>query len=146
MSRKSHSRKYFESPVESTTSSDFSDDRDFNKTTAAQVNHKINQYLCLVPVFGVIPSVLALISDRSDRKLKDVSKVAIVMALAWLISSGASGSGDSATTQASLEILKGTISSTYFAASIWLMFRLYKDKAIALPGLKYLIKSKRRSD
>ncbi|MEE3715989.1 hypothetical protein V2H45_04420 [Tumidithrix elongata RA019] len=140
--RQSHSR----SPYVDSTATKFPEERDSNKTTAAQINNKINQYLCLVPVFGVIPSVLALISDRSDRKLKDVSKVAIVMALAWLISSGASGSGDSTATQASLEILKGTISSTYFAASIWLMFRLYKDKAIALPGLKYLMKSKRKSD
>jgi hypothetical protein len=141
MSRKSRSRPYVDSTFDSEASSEFLEDLDEKKSEGS----KINRYFCLVPVFGLIPSVVALVSRRSDRQLKDVSKVAIVMALAWLISTGAS-SADSASTQASLEIFKGTVSSSYFAACIWLMFRLYKDRSIALPWSDRLSKSKRRSD
>jgi hypothetical protein len=144
MSRKPRPRSYVEPTKSSEFSSEFSEPQNADKS-GLQIDSKINQYLCLVPVFGLVPSVLALVSRRSDRKLKDVSKVAVFMAIAWLVSTGA-GSADGASSQASLEILKGTISSTYFAACIWLMFRIYKDKTIALPLLDLLSKSKRRVD
>jgi hypothetical protein len=143
MSRKTRSRPDVDSRFDSKTSPEFLEDDDLDEQKSE--GSKINRYLCLVPVFGLIPSVMALVSRRSDRPLKDVSKVAIVMVVAWLISTSA-GAADSSSTQASLEILKGTISSSYFAACIWLMFRLYKDKAIALPWSDRPAKSKRRSD
>lgn len=98
------------------------------------VTKKVHMYLCLIPVFGVVPAVLALVRDRSGHDLKQTSKLAIVLFLTWAISYSALGGGqDAESMQVSLEILKGTLSSGYFATSIWLMWQLYKGNKIKLP-------------
>lgn len=96
---------------------------------------KSHMYLCLVPVFGIIPAILNLRSDRASKELKDTSQVAVLMFITWLISYAAFGSTTQSSegVQVSLELLKVTLSSTYFVAAIWLMYRLYKGKPLSLP-------------
>ncbi len=99
---------------------------------------KSRMYLCLLPVFGIIPSLLNLRNDRTSKELKDTSQVAVLLFLTWLISyatlgsTGQSGEG----IQVSLELFKVTLSSTYFVTTIYLMYRLYKGKPLSLPWQK----------
>ena len=46
---------------------------------------RIEMFFCLMPVFGLIPSAIALVRQRSSRKVRDVSQVAISLMLTWAI-------------------------------------------------------------
>jgi hypothetical protein len=101
---------------------------------------RIEMFFCLMPVFGLIPSVIALVRQRSSRKVRDVSQVAIALVLTWAIASGAMGGlpAEGETIQVATELMKATISSGYFALCMYLMYRLYRHQEIALPSLKIL--------
>jgi hypothetical protein len=96
--------------------------------------NKVWMYASLVPVFGVVPSLIVLRRDRSSQEARNVSKVSILLALIWLSTYtmlGGNHSGESF--HVSVELLKGTFTSGYFIACIWLMFKLYKGQNINLP-------------
>lgn len=101
---------------------------------------RIEMFFCLMPVFGLIPSALALVRQRSSRKVRDVSQVAIALMLTWAIAYGAMGGvpTEGETLQVATELMKATISSGYFALCMYLMYRLYRHQAISLPSLKIL--------
>jgi hypothetical protein len=108
-------------------------------------NHKAWMYACLVPVFGVVPALMVLSRDRSSQEARNVSKVAILLTLAWISVYALLGndvqSGESI--QVTTELIKGTFTSGYFIACIWLMFKLYKGKAIGLPLLERSTKKRK---
>jgi hypothetical protein len=58
--------------------------------------------------------------------------------LTWAIAYGAMGGvpAEGETLQVTAELMKATISSGYFALCMYLMYRLYRHQAIALPSLK----------
>jgi len=97
---------------------------------AISTPQKAFMYSCLIPVFGLIPSVMALISDRGSQQLKNTAQVAVVMVVGWLIISAALGQDQS---QVTTSLLQGTFTSAYFVASIYLMRRLSKGKQVSLP-------------
>jgi hypothetical protein len=78
---------------------------------------------------------MVLIGDRSSQEVRDTSKVAIMLALAWLALAAMLGSPDRSgeTLQITAELIKGTFTSAYFVTCIYLMFRLYRGKNIRLP-------------
>jgi bacteriorhodopsin len=98
---------------------------------------RIEMFFCLVPVFGLIPAVIALVRQRSSRKVRDVSQVAIAMMLIWAIAYGAMGGVpvEGAALQTTAELIKASFSSGYFAFCMYLMYRLYRHQEIALPRL-----------
>ncbi|ELS31528.1 MULTISPECIES: hypothetical protein [Pseudanabaena] len=99
---------------------------------------RIEMFLCLMPVFGLIPATIALIKQRSSRKVRDVSQVAIAMMLTWAIAYGAMGGipTEGESVQVTTELIKATISSGYFLFCMYLMYRLYRHQPISLPSLK----------
>jgi len=99
---------------------------------------RIEMFFCLMPIFGLIPSAIALVRQRSSRKVRDVSQVAIALMLTWAIAYGAMGGvpTEGATLQVTSELIKATLSSGYFALCMYLMYRLYRHQAIALPWLR----------
>lgn len=105
---------------------------------------RIEMFFCLIPVFGLIPATIALVRQRSSRKLRDVSQVAIALMLTWAIAYGALGGvpAEGETLQVTAELIKASFSSGYFAICMYLMYRLYRHQAIALPLLKEVFESK----
>jgi len=105
---------------------------------------RIEMFFCLMPVFGLIPSAIALVRQRSSRKVRDVSQVAIAMMITWAIAYGAMGGvpTEGETLQVTSELIKATLSSGYFALCLYLMYRLYRHQTIALPWLKDISVSK----
>ncbi|MBD2175532.1 hypothetical protein H6F42_01200 [Pseudanabaena sp. FACHB-1998] len=99
---------------------------------------RIEMFFCLMPVFGLIPSAIALVRQRSSRKVRDVSQVAIALMVTWAIVYSAMGGVpiEGQSIQVTTELFKATVSSGYFAACMYLMYRLYRHQAIALPWLK----------
>ena len=101
---------------------------------------RIEMFFCLMPIFGLIPSAIALVRQRSSRKVRDVSQVAIALMLTWAIAYGAMGGvpTEGATLQVTSELIKATLSSGYFALCMYLMYRLYRHQAISLPWLRVM--------
>ena len=101
---------------------------------------RIEMFFCLMPIFGLIPSAIALVRQRSSRKVRDVSQVAIALMLTWAIAYGAMGGvpTEGATLQVTSELIKATLSSGYFALCMYLMYRLYRHQAIALTWLRVM--------
>jgi len=95
-------------------------------------------FFCLMPVFGMIPSAITLVRQRSSRKLRNVSQVAIALMVTWAIAYGAMGGipKDGQSIQVTTELIKATLSSGYFVACMYLMYRLYRHQVIALPLTK----------
>jgi hypothetical protein len=60
--------------------------------------------------------------------------------LTWAIAYGAMGGipTEGATLQVTSELIKATLSSGYFALCMYLMYRLYRHQAIALPWLRVI--------
>ena len=104
---------------------------------------RIEMFFCLMPVFGLIPSVIALVRQRSSRQVRDVSQVAIALMLTWAIAYGAMGGvpTDGETVQITAELIKATLSSGYFGICVYLMYRVYRHQAIALPWIKDILES-----
>ncbi|MFN6068205.1 MAG: hypothetical protein ACK45T_13735, partial [Pseudanabaena sp.] len=99
---------------------------------------RITMFFCLMPVFGMIPSAITLVRQRSSRKLRNVSQVAIALMVTWAIAYGAMGGipKDGQSIQVTTELIKATLSSGYFVACMYLMYRLYRHQVIALPLTK----------
>ena len=109
-------------------------------TTPEQISRdspqdRIEMFFCLIPIFGLIPSAIALVRQRSSRKVRDVSQVAIALMLTWAIAYGAMGGvpTEGETVQVTAELVKATFSSGYFAFCTYLMYRLHKHQKIAFP-------------
>ncbi|MFZ4557776.1 MAG: hypothetical protein ACOYN8_15545 [Pseudanabaena sp.] len=104
---------------------------------------RIEMFFCLMPVFGLIPSAIALVRQRSSRKVRDVSQVAIALMLTWAIAYGVMGGvpTEGETLQITAELIKATLSSGYFGICIYLMYRLYRHQAIALPWINNILET-----
>jgi hypothetical protein len=104
---------------------------------------RIEMFFCLMPVFGLIPSASALVRQRSSRQVRDVSQVAICLMLTWAIAYGAMGGvpTEGETVQITAELIKATLSSGYFGICVYLMYRLYRHQAIALPWIKDILEN-----
>ncbi len=94
-------------------------------------------FFCLIPVFGLLPSAIALVRQRTSCKVRDVSQVAIALVVIWAIGYGSMGGvpNDVQTLQVTHELLKASLSSGYFGFCLYLMYRLYRHQSIALPRL-----------
>ena len=126
--------RYFKRDRQMGTPEQISRDSTYRDLTKEQ----IEMFFCLMPVFGLIPSAIALVRQRTSRKVRDVSQVAIAMMLTWAIAYGSMGgvSMEGETVQVTSELIKASFSSGYFAFCIYLMYRLYRHQAIALPWAK----------
>ena len=105
---------------------------------------RVEMFFCLIPVFGLIPSAIALVRQRSSRKVREVSQVAIALMLTWAIAYGAMGGvpTEGETLQVTSELFKASLSSGYFAICMYLMYRLYRHQTIALPWGKANLEQK----
>ncbi len=93
------------------------------------ITQKAFIYSCLIPVFGAIPALMALLSDRGSKQLKDVAQISLITVLVWL--SGYAVLGDS--NQISQELLKATLTSGYFVLNVYLISRLAQGKKVSFP-------------
>lgn len=105
---------------------------------------RLRLYLNLVPVFGVPISLWTLYgtSKRLQPQLKQVSRLAVVLGMSWLLatvllSAGAHSEFSQAATLR-FWLANGFVGTGYFVTNLWLMLRLSRGKTIKLPGLTQL--------
>lgn len=104
-------------------------------------------FIYLIPVFGVVPALWTLSRRDSDRKQREVSRVATLIGLAWLIgtlcltSGVAITSGENAQSMGISQLLFNSLfTSSYFLSNLWLMVRVWRRQSLDIPGLKRITK------
>ncbi len=101
---------------------------------------RLRLFLYLVPVVGFFPALLTLYRKVDDRREQRVSRLAVILSLAWVMGvtlTGASGQL-SETTPLVAMLVSSMLTSGYFLANFWLMVQLWRRKRLWLPGVSDL--------
>ena len=103
---------------------------------------KLETFLYLTPVIGLLPSMWAIYRRQKDKRQLAVCRLSIFLAFTWLttyltLNVGADLSGAS-TVGFRLLFLNSLATSGYFIASVWLMMLLWQKKSLRLPGFSAL--------
>ncbi|MCM1982793.1 hypothetical protein [Lyngbya confervoides] len=103
---------------------------------------RLQLFLSLIPVFGLIPALWSLSRRDSPRQVRQVSRLAVTLGLLWGLGvlMLQAGVGDPAMGLASsvgmvLQVGNTLWSSGYFVMLLWLMTRVWQRKAVQVPGL-----------
>jgi hypothetical protein len=94
--------------------------------------------ICLIPVLGFFPSLWLLYRQEGGRAQRNASRLAVTLAMGWVLGYGLLGTGAEITGGVPLLILSSLLTSGYFLANIWLMVRLWQGQSIRLPGISSL--------
>jgi hypothetical protein len=105
---------------------------------------RLETFLYLTPVIGLLPSIWAIYRRQGDKRQLAACRLSVFLALAWLsiylsLNVGADLSGAS-TIGFRLLFLNSLATSGYFMASLWLMMLLWQKKSLKLPGFSALAK------
>ncbi len=104
---------------------------------------RLETFLYLTPVIGLVPSIWALYRRQRDRRQLAACRLSILLALMWLsaylsLDVGTDLAGASTALALRLLFLNGLATSSYFIASVWLMVLLWQKKSVRLPGFSAL--------
>lgn len=98
---------------------------------------RLQMFFYLVPVLGFFPALWTLYRQSGSREQRQVSQLAVKLALGWLLGAvllqGGIQFADSLTLP--LLIMSSLLTSGYFLVNIWLMARLWQRKSLYVPGL-----------
>ena len=85
-------------------------------------------FLYLIPVFGFFPALWTLYCRQGSREQQKLSRLAITLALSWLVSYVLLGTGAQTAEGLALPLLltSSVLTSSYFLVNIWLMVRLWQ--------------------
>jgi len=95
----------------------------------------------LIPVFGFFPALWTLYRKSGTRQQRNLSRLAVTLALGWLAGYFLLGLGAETSTSMKVPFLitNTMLSSGYFLTNLWLMTRLYQKRSRRLamePRLK----------
>ncbi len=102
-------------------------------------------FIYLLPIFGLIPALWQLSQRRGDRHARQVSRLAVLIALVWLLGYGLLNGSAAAMESQSLShglvlLLNSLWGSGYFLLNLWLMVRLWRGRSLTVPLLSRLTK------
>ncbi|MDY6938733.1 MAG: hypothetical protein SWY16_13800 [Cyanobacteriota bacterium] len=103
---------------------------------------RLEVYLYLIPVFGVLPAWWTLYRTQANPAVKSASRLAVTLALIWLSGYILLGIGakSSELPLLPLEIVNSVWTTTYFLINFGLMVRLWRRQPLWLPGLEKISK------
>jgi hypothetical protein len=107
-----------------------------------QYTRRLRLFLYLVPVVGCLPACWTLYRRAGNEQEQAVSRLAVTLALAWLLGYFLLGIGaqEIEFLKIRLLIVDSLMTSGYFLVSLWLMLRLWQHQSVRLPGLSNLSK------
>lgn len=95
--------------------------------------------LYLLPIVGTIPALWTLYKKKENPRERHLSRLAILLALSWLIAYSLLGISSSITPSTVWSVrllyLDGLITSGYFVTCLVLLIRLWRGKTPKLPGI-----------
>jgi uncharacterized membrane protein YedE/YeeE len=104
---------------------------------------RLETFLYLTPVIGVIPAIWALYRRQSDNRQLAVCRLSILLTIVWAsaylsLNLGADLASASPSIAFRLLFMNGLATSGYFISSVWLMVLLWQKKSVRLSGFSVL--------
>jgi len=109
---------------------------------------RLQIFIYLIPVVGFFPALWTLyrqakgesLEGASERARQNASRLAVTLAMGWIVGYALLGAGVQAADSLTLPLLivSSLLTSGYFLVNIWLMVRLWQGQAIRLPGISRL--------
>jgi hypothetical protein len=101
---------------------------------------RVNLFVLLIPVIGFFPALWKLYRHEGSPEHKAVSRLAIALALSWLLGHILLEAGAISAESWTLPMLlmSSLLTTSYFIVSLGLMFRLWKRQPLWLPGISHL--------
>lgn len=99
---------------------------------------RLRLFVYLIPVVGFFPALWALYRRQGDRAEQTVSRLAVTLALGWVLGSTVLSTGAEVTHALPLLVMSSLLTSGYFLSNLWLMLRLWRRKSLWLPGVSDL--------
>ncbi|MEB3358197.1 MAG: hypothetical protein VKK04_15840 [Synechococcales bacterium] len=101
---------------------------------------RLGLFLYLIPVVGFFPALWTLYRHQGDRQQRAVSRLAVTLALGWLLGYLLLNTGAQASDTLALPLLiiSSLLTSGYFLVNIGLMVQLWRRKRLWLPGVSRL--------
>lgn len=98
---------------------------------------QLQLFFLLTPVLGFFPALWTLYRRQGSREQQAVSRLAVTLALGWLITYTLLAFSWDTPQLWTLRLLltNGLLTSGYFGVSIWLMIRVRQGKLPRLPGI-----------
>ncbi|MGB0562469.1 MAG: hypothetical protein ACPGVO_11805 [Spirulinaceae cyanobacterium] len=99
---------------------------------------RLMMFLYLVPGFGIFPALWTLYRHQGSRRQQQVSRVAVLLGLAWFCTYGALGLGAEQMSEIArfrLLFLNGMATTGYVLLCLSLMLRVWRNQSVQLPGL-----------
>ncbi|EAW33550.1 hypothetical protein [Lyngbya sp. PCC 8106] len=100
----------------------------------------VRLFVYLVPVIGVFPALWTLYRRQGTPQHRATSRLAVILALSWLLGHLALEAGSSTTEFLKLPLLLSSsiLTTSYFIVCFGLMIRLWQRQPIWLPGMSHL--------
>jgi hypothetical protein len=97
-------------------------------------------FLYLLPVVGFFPAFWTLYRRNGTRQQRNISRLAITLAMGWLFGYLLLGIGAQTSDSLTVPLLltSSLLTSGYFLVNIWLMVRLWQRKPLRLPMISKL--------
>ena len=101
---------------------------------------RISLFVLLIPVIGFFPALWKLYRREGSPEHKAVSRLAIALALSWLLGhiflEAVAISAESGTLP--MLLMSSLLTTSYFIVSLGLMFRLGQRQPLWLPGISHV--------
>ncbi len=98
---------------------------------------RVSLFVLMIPVIGFFPALWNLYRRQGSPERKAVSRLAIALAVSWLLGhillEGAAISAESPTL--TMLLMSSLLTTSYFIVSLGLMVRLWKRQPLWLPGI-----------
>ena len=97
-------------------------------------------FVYLVPVIGVFPALWTLYRRQGTPQHRAASRLAVTLALGWLLGHLALEAGSGATEFLKMPLLLSSsiLTTSYFIVCFGLMVRLWRRQPLWLPGISQL--------
>jgi hypothetical protein len=94
----------------------------------------LQSFIYLIPVLGFFPALWTLYRREGNLEQRNASRLAVILALGWLLGYLLLGSGAQSSNSLSLLVMSSLLTSGYFLVNLWLMVRLWRRQSLNLPG------------
>jgi len=96
---------------------------------------RLRFFLYLIPVFGFFPALWTLYRTEGSKKEKQTSRLAVTLAMTWLLGTILLQGGGQLSEGLALPLLLTSSfwTSGYFVLNLWLMMQVWRRKPLRLP-------------
>lgn len=111
-----------------------------NNLTNSPDDGRIQLFVYLIPVIGFLPALWILYKRQGTSTQQAVSRLAVTLALSWLLGQVLLAMSFQATESLTLPVLliSSVLTTSYFIVNFGLMIRIWQRQSIWLPGLSQI--------